>query len=148
MALLFAVDNERLHGIDGHIWIFKCPKEYQINDGQKDKILDFFPWEITEFYMINYPFFMDKNTDIIGERRRARQHGRFSFQPIEIGIIPLEEQDNFRPFLTKVIIDGKSKRIIKNELKDMGLDLDWAYFRRVTNIDNVIKKINGSFYKD
>jgi len=148
MAILFAVDNEHLHGIDGHIWIFKCPKKYQINDGQKDRILNLLPWEITESYMINYPFFMDNSKEIISERRRARQHGRFSIQPIEVGIIPLEEQDCFRPLLTKVIIDGKSKSKIKYELKEMGLDIDWAYFRREANIDYVIKKINASFIKN
>lgn len=144
MALLFAVDNENLHGKDGQLWIFKCPKEYQINDGQKENILMQAPMEIDNSYMINFPFFIDKDyEEITAERRRARQHGRFSIQPIEKGITPIEEQKEFQPFLTEFIIDRNSKAKIKRVLENMGLNIDWAFYRRENDVDRLIKNLNA-----
>lgn len=59
-------------------------------------------------------------------------------------IIPLEAQSNVDQFLIKIIIDGASKPAIKAELKDSeGIHLDWAYYRKDSEIDDILKIINS-----
>ena len=143
IALLFAVENEKQHGKDGQFWVFICPRSHIINSENLEDIYDTHPLEINESYMINSPFYQDiEGKDFDGEKRRARQHGRFFVQPFEEGLVPLNEQPKFKPYLRKYIIDGAYKKIIKKELNDLGFSIDWAYYRYDNNINTKIKWLN------
>jgi hypothetical protein len=141
IALLFAVNEEKDFGKDGQFWIFLCPRKYIINDRNLAEIYNTSPLCIDNNYMINSPSYQDlKMNDYIGEKRRLRQHGRFFVQPLDKGNIPMEEQEELKPFLRKYIIDGNSKERIKTELNK--ITKDWAYYRYDDNIENEIKKLN------
>jgi len=142
MAVLFAVDDETLHNEDGQFWILRCPPDKLIKD-DSPQILKSSPFEVNEFYTINYPFFYEKKNDhFTAEHRRARQWGRFSIQPIKGGMTPLEEQPVVNTYLEKFVIDKNAKAAIKKQLNDDGFTLDWAYYRHEANISDTIKKIN------
>lgn len=142
IALLFAVNEEKHHGKDGQFWIFKCPRQNIINDGNLDELLHIHPLSINESYMINSPSYSSPNdTEFIGERRRRRQQGRFFTQSFKNSLTPINEQPEFASHLIKLIIDGDSKLKLK---KDLGQITDkWVYYRNDDNIDNVIKEINN-----
>lgn len=142
MALLFAVDDESLHGEDGQFWILKCPPNKLLGD-RSPEILNATPFQINDFYTVNYPFFYDvDNEHFTGEHRRQRQWGRFSIQPIAQGMTPIEEQPDKLQYLEKYIIDKTAKLTIKQELARQGFTLDWAYYRNEANVSKVIKRIN------
>lgn len=141
IALLFAVSDEKYFGQDGQFWVFYCPRENVINSGNLEEIYGTHPLEIEGSYMINSPYYHDnKSGEYVGERRRLRQHGRFFTQSLDKAIIPLEEQEEFRPHLRKFIIDGNSKEKIKKELG--AITLDWAYFKHVRSISNEVNRLN------
>jgi hypothetical protein len=141
VALLFAVYEEKYFGIDGQFWVFICPREFVINSGNLEELYNFNPLKIRGNYMINSPFYQDpEGREIIPERRRMRQHGRFFTQSFKNSLIPLEEQKEINPYLTKVIIDGNSKEQMK---KDLGrITADWLYYRHDETIDEEINKMN------
>jgi hypothetical protein len=140
---MFAVENEKHHGVDGSLWIYFCQKENLFNDNNLDEITGIHPLEFKGNAMINSPIYLfDDIFDIIGERRMGRQSGRFWIQSIEKSKIPLNEQPEFSRYLKEIIIDGESKSSIKKELEEMGNTLDWNYYRNDDIIDQRIKEIN------
>jgi len=142
-SLLFAVENEKYHGVDGSFWIFFCPEENQINSPNIKDLMKISPTDIQESYMINSPIYMlDDVFDILGERRMGRQSGRFWVQSIENSKIPLNKQPYFQQFLREIIIDGDSKASIKKELAESGITLDWHNYRKDETILEVINQIN------
>jgi len=147
IALLFAV-NEVIHfGKDGQFWVFICPRKYIINASNLGTIYNTHPLKIAESYMINSPFYQDtEGKDNIAERRRARQQGRFFIQSFEKAIIPLEEQPELQPFLTKYIIDGSSKARIIEELGN--ITEEWANYRHDDNISTEVYKLNNILSKN
>lgn len=148
-ALMFAVENEKQHGVDGSIWIFRPPREYGYNSPRlKEITCTVDPTDLEVSCMINSPsYWIDENLEYVGERRLGRQAGRFWIQPINKSIVPLDEQEEFSPHLTELIIDGASKAIIKEELIKSGVTVDWHYYRRDENIDNTLKSINDKYLK-
>ena len=145
MALAFAVDKEKHFGVDGHIWILKCPIDNLINDNNKQVIISKSPFVVENFFFINYPFHeIHDREDLTFERRRFRQNGRFSIQSLSQSSLPLNEQNDFKAQLQEIIVDGNSKKDIKNELATMGLTIDWALYRSEDSVDKTIKEINRS----
>lgn len=148
IALLFAVENSIYHNMDGVFWIFFCPIQWRYNDSRKSEYLDKSPFNIEDFYLINQPFYLGPNfNECIGQMRQIRQYGRFSIQPLNKSIIPLELQPDIQNYLIKVIVDGNSKAKIKNELANQNWTIDWAYYRRDTEIEETLKTINLESYK-
>lgn len=148
-ALMFAVENEKQHGIDGSLWIFRPMREHEYNSPRlKEITCTVDPTDLEVSCMINSPsYWIDENFEYVGERRLGRQAGRFWIQPISKSIIPLDEQEEFRPHLTELIIDGASKAIIKEELIQSGVTIDWHYYRRDENIDKTLKNLNDKYLK-
>ncbi len=141
IALLFAVNDERHHGKDGQFWVFLCPRKYIINSDNLDVIYNSHPLEIEGNFMINSPFYQDvEGGDFISERRRSRQHGRFFTQPFLKGMVAMDKQPELKPYLHKFIIDGKSKKRIKDELGNF--TSEWVYYRHDENINTKIKFLN------
>lgn len=146
IALLFAVNEERHHRKDGQFWIFICPRKYNINSGNLDDIYNKHPLEIDKNYMINSPFYQDiEEGEYIGEKRRTRQHGRFFIQPFFKGLVPMEEQPELKLYLHKYIIDGNSKKRIREELGN--ITSEWAYYRHDDNVSLKIKYLNDLVIK-
>ena len=144
-ALMFAVDEEEHHGIDGSIWVYFCQRENLFNIKNIEVITAINPLDFKGDAMINSPLYLfDNIVDIIGEKRMGRQSGRFWIQSIENCKTPLIEQPKFAPYLKEIIINGDSKSAIKKELTDRGITLDWHYYRNDKNIDKVVSRINKS----
>lgn len=148
VAMFFAVENELYHGVDGTFWVFKCPYKYIINDADKKVLLNQSPFKVKQFYMINFPFFAGNDyKKYTGERRRARQNGRFSIQPISVGKIPLEEQEDLKKYLMEITIDGGSKKDIKKELADREINKEYIYYHTEEKINEIIENINNDLTK-
>ena len=143
-ALLFAVENESLFGQDGSLWVFRVPDEFEYNDKElKEVTLTTDPFDISKNMMINTPIHMlNDKFDYVGERRMGRQSGRFWIQPIKDAMIPMNKQEILIPHLFEIIIDGDSKKSIKEELTASGITLDWHYYRTDETVDEEIKTIN------
>lgn len=144
-ALMFAVENEKYFGLDGTFTVFLVPREKLYSTDRISKVSsEIDPFELKEDMMINTPIYMlDDKFDYVGERRISRQNGRFWAQPIEKNSIPLNEQSEYKDLLIEFIIDGESKKTIKEELEQHGATLDWHYYRKDENIDDEIKGINS-----
>lgn len=147
-ALAFAVEDEKYFDIDGSFWVFVCPPEFQITDGSMAEPIEQVPYfEFKENYMINTPLLLfDNQYDILGEKRIGLQNGRFWVQSLTKCIVPLNLQPEYNPWIAEIIVDGKSKRKIKEELKSLGQELDRLYYRKDDLIDGTLKNINKQFY--
>lgn len=144
-SLMFAVEDEKFHGTDGSLWIFRPPRENEYNSPRlKEVTCTVDPTDLQVSCMINTPsYWIDENFEYVGERRIGRQAGRFWIQPLEKSIVPLDEQPEFNQYLAEIIIDGNSKAAIKNELQELGVTLDWHYYRRDEDVDDEIKAIHN-----
>lgn len=144
IALMFAVENEDYFGHNGTLTIFIVPDDLLFHHKKLTPVASSTdPFDVEQDMMINTPTYMfDDNFDFVGERRIARQNGRFWIQSIENSNIPLEQQETYKPLLLKLVIDGDSKHLIKAELKDIGYTIDWHYYRKDIYVDKEIKSIN------
>lgn len=150
VALLFAVENEKYHLTDGQLWIFMCNTEHRVNSDGEESLLELSPFETDSYKLINFPYYIDNDyadKDIPPERRRARQHGKFLVQSTKDTLIPMEHNPLYNGRLFKIIVDADSKKKIKEELNEIGLTIEWAYFRTDENMDNEITEINNKFLK-
>ncbi|WP_165830437.1 FRG domain-containing protein [Flavobacterium aquariorum] len=144
VALMFAVENENYFKKNGTLTIFLVPGDLLYHDRKiKEVSSKTDPFTNSIDMMINTPVYMlDDKFDYIGEKRIGRQNGRFWVQSIEKSVIPLNEQEEYKPLLLNLIIDGESKEKIKAELETMGYKIDWHYYRKDEDVDDEIKLIN------
>ncbi|MBK8954994.1 MAG: FRG domain-containing protein [Bacteroidia bacterium] len=142
IALMFAVEDH--FESDGALWIFLCPKVWRYSSAGNTNYFSIHPNNVESTLLINHGFLLDEQfKEHDGMMRVARQAGRFTIQSYNESIIPLEAQSNVDQFLIKIIIDGASKPSIKAELKKSeGIHLDWAYYRKDSEIDDILKIIN------
>lgn len=149
IGLLFAVENEMYHNMDGQFWIFYCPIEWRYNDDRRDELFKKDINEIDSPHMVNMAFLLDKGwKEQTGMMRASRQAGRFFVQSYNESTIPMDENKNITPYLIKLIIDGKSKKQIKSDLYDDGPSSEWAYYRTEENVDEAIKRINSEIISE
>lgn len=112
IALYFSVIDDNFNG---HLWVLRIPMNFY---EPQNEYLDFSPENYLKSKLIN-PYFNDENdfNSQIGELRRMRQHGKFFYQDFENSLIPMEEQENLKEYLTKYIIPKDSKNIFREYLK-------------------------------
>jgi len=143
IGLLFCVENETDFGSDGQFWVFFCPKRWRYNYEERKRLYAKNPFEINEPHMVHIPFLLDEGwEEQVGRQRVARQSGRFFITSYEQSVSPIETIPEIDQYIIKFIIDGEAKRMIKKELEDEGITLDWAYYRNQENVDATIKNIN------
>jgi len=136
IGLLFAVENENHFGSDGQFWIFYCPKKWRYNFSRSEEIYTKDLTNIESPYLVNMPFVLNEQwEEQIGIIKAWRQSGRFFVQSYEQSTIPMEENDEFIPYLIKFIIDGKSKEKIKEDLYKDGLSIEWVNNQSEQNFD-------------
>lgn len=141
MGLLFAVENDEYHGRDGHVWLYVCPRENNVNSGNLPTLFDHSPFDTPDIYMINYPFYhTERWRKHIGEVRRARQAGRFTIRNTNTLLTPIDRGQHGK-WLFKIIIDGNSKDQIKQDLEARGYTIDWAYYKSYKLTDIVVQWI-------
>ncbi len=137
VALYFAIGNPKNDGFDGQFWILYVEDKYQ---DKNYSYLDHDPFEYQKTILLN-PYFNEQNDykNHFGEIRRMRQHGRFLFQSHQNSLIPLEEQDEFRPFLEKYIIPKEKKAHIRERILELK-EVDFTDEVLLPKIDLKIKE--------
>lgn len=148
IGLLFAVENESKFGEDGQFWVFYCPRKWRYNYNRREEVYTRDLNEIDSPHLVNMAFLLDEGwKEQTGTRRAGRQSGRFFVLPYNQSILPMEENEEIKPFLIKFIIDGSTKKQIKKDLYADGPSTEWAYYRKEDNLDEAIKSINDETIK-
>jgi hypothetical protein len=144
IGLMFAVANEDNFGKDGQLWIFYCPRAWRYNHPRHEELYTKDLNSITEPHLVNMAFLLDEDwKGQTGARRATRQSGRFLVQSYEDSVISMEDNPKLSPYLIKLIIDGDSKKQIKEDLSKEGPDTEWAYYRTEDKVDQKLKDINN-----
>lgn len=115
IALYFSVFNSKHDEFDGQFWVMKIPMDFHDHEYEH---LSFAPEDYLKSKLIN-PYFNDDN-DFgyqVAELRRMRQNGKFFFQDFEKSLIPMEEQEELKQYLTKYIIPKESKSVFRDYLE-------------------------------
>jgi hypothetical protein len=142
VALFFAVSNPLEDDYDGQFWIYVVPPGGLNIDNSKSKYLDFDPFEFGQTIFLNSSGYLsDDYLTQIAERRRMRQNGRFCIQPYEKILIPLEEQDEHKPHLTKIIIPRRLKKIIREQLAELNYTDEALYVNEDEKINTIVKNL-------
>lgn len=143
VALFFAVGYSQNDAFDGQFWILYVEEKYQDN---RYSYLDFAPFEYQKTTLLN-PYFNDQNDfkNHFGEIRRLRQHGRFLLQSHQNSLIPLEEQQEFIPFLEKYIIPKEKKRELREKLFDLNITEDVLLPKIDCQLRDEINKIRTKY---
>jgi hypothetical protein len=148
-ALCFAVASESDDTCDGQVWIYFVPQEKWINDNGESNYLNENPFEYEQTIFLNSAYTYSENAQIqIAQRRKSTQNGKFCIQPYSKVIMPMEEQDEHKPYLTKIIIPAKFKKPIREELKAKGITKDALFVSETINpedkekYEKLIEEIN------
>lgn len=148
-ALCFAVADEFDDCCDGQFWIYFVPEKIWISDSGQSNYLEESPFEYEQTIFLNSAYTFSKNALIqIAMRRKGTQNGKFCVQPYSRVIIPLEEQDEHRRCLHKIIIPAKYKKSIREELKSRGITKEALYVSKPLNqtdkkeYEKLIEEIN------
>lgn len=140
IALCFAVADESDDCCDGQLWIYLVPDKILISDNGKSNYITESPFEYEQTIFLNTTYIFSENAQIqIAMRRKGTQYGRFCVQPYSKVIIPLEEQDEHKPYLHKIIIPAKYKESIREELKSRGITKEALYVSEPLNQLDKIK---------
>lgn len=124
VALCFAVADECDDSCPGQFWICLVPDKFWIGAGNSAYLeKDPFKYEKTIFLNSSMPHSGNPLIQI-AQRRKGTQNGRFCVQPYSKVIFPLEEQDEYIPFLHKIVIPADSKKQIREELASEGITKD------------------------
>lgn len=149
VALCFAVADEINDCYDGQFWIYFVPPEYWVSNYNESNYLYENPFEFEQSIFLNSPNIYSVNAQKeIAQRRKGTQNGIFCIQPYQKVIMPLEEQDEHKPYLHKIIIPSKIKKSIRDELKTKGITKDALYVSEPINQyfkenhENLISEIN------
>lgn len=146
VALFFAVGYPKDDSEDGQFWVLSVKEEYQ--DNNKYSFLNSNPFDFEKTRFIN-PYFNDQNDfdNHFGEIRRSRQFGQFLFQNYQNSLIPLEEQEEFIPYLEKFIIPKNKKPEIRSVLFEIGYTEDFLLPHKDLTIQNEIGIIKNKYFK-
>jgi hypothetical protein len=158
VSLCFAVSNETDDKCDGQFWIFFVPPNKWICD-ENNGNLNINPFDFKETIVLNSAEFCSGDELIkIAQRRKGTQRGRFCIQPYTKVITPLEDQEEFKPYLHKIIIPAKFKRDIREELTMLGITKDACmvsepicradrekYHETIQKIDKIVSDLNNSY---
>jgi len=156
VALYFAVVDEKDYGCDGQFWIYFVPPEKWVSDGDDyKKYLYCDPFEFKDSIFLNSSKLESNDSLIkIAHNRKSVQRGRFCVQPYSKVIKPLEEQDEHKPYLHKIVILKEAKKSIREELAKqeitkeklykleppLGFDPE-IYTDTIKKIDKVVSKL-------
>lgn len=148
-ALCFAVADEIDDSYDGQFWIYYVPQKQWVSDNGEIKYLNENPFEYERTIFLNSVYTYSENAQIqIAQRRKGTQNGKFCIQPYSKVIVPMEEQEEHKPFLHKIIIPAKFKKPIREELKLKGITKEALFVSDPINIadeekhKNIIFEIN------
>lgn len=133
-ALCFAVADERDDKYDGQFWIYLVKEENWISDNGVSQYLSQDPFEYDRTIFLNSASLGSCDSLIkIAQHRKSKQMGRFCVQPYSTVAIPLEEQKQHQPNLHKVIIPAGFKKIIRDELAEIGVTKETLYVSAYLN---------------
>jgi len=124
VALFFAVEDEKCHNSDGHIWLYLAPESICIGNSET-KHLTIHPQDFKETFFLYTPILWEKDYLIkIAHRRKVRQFGKFLIQSYSRTIISLNRQTHHYPFLFEIIIPAYLKQSILSTLNGRGVTRD------------------------
>lgn len=128
VALYFAVSDEKEDIFNGQFWIYMIPPELVVSDDGQNDYLEKDPYEFEKTIFLNPAIHYSENAQKqIAIRRKGTQNGLFCVQPYSKVVIPLEDQDEHRKNIHKIIIPSKFKKNIREELKVKGITNDALY---------------------
>ncbi len=157
IALFFAVSNRceeeqnENDCFDGQFWIFLVPEEIWISDGDQSDYINQDPFEYKETKVLNSSTLHSSDYLIkIAQHRKRRQSGRFCIQFCQNVMIPLENQESYKPYLYKVIIPAKLKKTIREQL---GITWDSIYLNKTPEekeitdkIEKIVKRLKQKYF--
>jgi hypothetical protein len=127
-ALYFAVSDEKEDIYDGQFWVYMIPSELLVSDNGQNDYLEKDPFEFEKTIFLNPAIQYSENAQKqIAERRIGTQKGMFCVQPYSKTVIPLEDQEDHRNNIYKIIIPSKFKKNIREDLKMKGITNDALY---------------------
>lgn len=159
ISLYFAVSNKKYDSIDGQFWIYFVPERNWVSDNGDSNYQSESPFEYKQTIFLNSAYIFSENAQIqISQRRKGIQMGRFCIQPYSKIVIPLEEQEEHKPYLHKIIIPAKFKKTIREDLKLQGITKDAIYVSEPINprhkvkhkksadaIDKIVKQLSQKY---
>ncbi|MGI4727799.1 MAG: FRG domain-containing protein [Janthinobacterium lividum] len=146
VALFFAVSNAADDDYDGQFWIYIVPPGNLTIDESNSKYLDFDPFTFDRTIFLNSSGYLGEGyLDKIAERRKSRQNGRFCIQPYDKIFTPLEEQDEHKSHLTKIIIPKELKKIIREELAELNYTNESLYVNEDGAMNTIVKDLRQRY---
>lgn len=139
VALYFSVINENHDDFDSQFWVLQIPMSFHDHEYEHlNNSLETY----SKTKLLN-PYFNDENDfdNQVGELRRMRQHGKFYFQSYKKSLIPMEEQDDIKQYLTKYIIPKDKKKKFRDFLAKEKYNEKLLLPNRDTEIVNLIEEI-------
>ena len=150
-ALYFAVEEqikekEYLNSHDGQFWLFYVPDEFIMVNENQDLYYRTDPYKFYDTGFLNPSFLWTDNFENeTAERRRARQHGKFSIQSTLDALTPLEKQKSINPYLKKFLIPSDAKSQIRLDLAKEGITGDFLYVGEDDTINDIISSIKKKY---
>lgn len=151
VALYFAVeeqfgDKEYLNSHAGQFWVFYVPDEIIMSIENQNAYYRTDPNKFNETVFLNPSFFWTNNYENeTSERRRARQHGKFSIQSALNSLAPLEQQADIIPHLEKYCIPSNAKKQIRLALEYERISGDFLYAGEDDTINDIISSLKAKY---
>lgn len=150
-ALYFAVEEqikekEYLNSHDGQFWVFYVPDEFIMSNENQNLYYRTAPYKFCDTGFLNPSFlWTDNYENETAERRRARQHGKFSIQSTLDSLTPLEQQWKINLYLKKYLIPSDAKSQIRLDLVKEGITGEFLYVGIDDTINCIITSLKEKY---
>jgi len=147
VALYFSIDDPEYDHVDGQVLVMYVPHTILRTDGGNPPYYTTHYQDMVDTWFLN-PAFYDGYRDITAEVRRARQHGKFSLQGYDKAIKGFNNQDDFLrqwkdtfdPVIEKYIIPSEIKKVLRDELHDLGWVGEYLYHKEDEELNLIVDK--------
>ena len=147
VGLYFAVDDSKFDFQDGTFSVIYVPQEKILIDNSPERNYNHYPLDKIEGTLfINPAFYQHNNSEeTVAERRRARQHGKFSIQAYNKAITGIDDQEEFcndyfkdpNTVIEQYLIPAKYKAQLRLDLISQGIFGEFLYFNEDSEINKV-----------
>lgn len=141
VAIYFATEKPENDHLDGHIWFMKVPKTDALNDQENVDYLNINPYEFKKTKLLFPSGTLEDYFEKTGLRRKNRQCGSFLIQSYQDIKTPLNEQEQFKDNLFRIIIPKELKAEIGSEISIRDYTKEWEKVKPMKEIEDIIEKV-------
>tara|TARA_R110001606_G_C15378953_1_gene650254 strand:- start:1841 stop:2722 length:882 start_codon:yes stop_codon:yes gene_type:complete len=142
--------SEKHENSDGQLWGLLVPHDFILAEtSEYYKLLypNFNPFDLNSSFVCNVPTYINDIDQRTYQFRLFRQNGRLFASNNSDLEVPLNKKDFWKNMIVRVKVKAEVKKVIFEELKEIGIDKERLVLNESEEATNLIEEINNEMKK-